>query len=285
MPEDEVMAALAENIKVDKLVKEYLAAQSLKILPQVPFGDAVNQFVDKQDKHAMEVFVNDSLSAQVKDLLATEMDSEDDLQEKMEEIRKKREALFAAGAIKLRRSAKAKVKPKPETWDSDFEDAHWEDQIGALEFLEGENESEEEVAAPARKRGRPALVDSDDNASVISAATTTKKAPAKKAPAKPRAKAPAKATAKTPAKAPAKTPARGRKKAIEVSEDEDDDIVMVEAPPKPLPKRAAATRARNQTQLNFTQSQPRSAIAQELSDDEISDDDAFEPVVSSSRRR
>ncbi|CAG8961114.1 hypothetical protein HYFRA_00002657 [Hymenoscyphus fraxineus] len=282
MPDEAVMAALAENIKVDKLVREYLAAQSLKILPQVPFGDAVNQFVDKQDKHAMEVFVNDSLGAQLKDLLATQHDSEDELQDKMDEVRQKLEAQYAAGAVKLRRGNKNRVKPRPEHWNSDM-DGSWEDQPGALEFLSGESEGE--AAPPPRKRGRPAaaLADSDDNASVISAATTTKKAPAKRAPAKPRAKAPAKP--KAPAKTPAKTPARGRKKAIQISDDEDEDLLMADAPPpKALPKRAAATRSRGQTQLNFTQSQPKSA-ARELSDDEISDDDAFEPMASSSRRR
>jgi double-strand break repair protein MRE11 len=61
---------------------------------------------------------------------------------------------------------------------------------------------------------------------------------------------------------------------------------MVEAPvaSKSMPKRAAATRGR-QTQLTFTQPSQAASVAQELSDDEISDDDAFNPTPASSSRR
>jgi double-strand break repair protein MRE11 len=54
IPGEAVLASLtADNVKVEKLVQEFLTAQSLKILPKAPFGDAVTQFVDKDDKHAM----------------------------------------------------------------------------------------------------------------------------------------------------------------------------------------------------------------------------------------
>jgi len=73
MPDEAVLAAqnAMETIKVEKLVHDFLTAQSLKILPQEPFGDAVYQFVDKQDKHAMENFVDENLAVQVKQLLLT----------------------------------------------------------------------------------------------------------------------------------------------------------------------------------------------------------------------
>ena len=64
-PDDQVLADLSiDSIKVDKLVKEFLTAQTLTILPQNSFGDAVSQFVDKDDKHAMEIFVKQSLTTQ-----------------------------------------------------------------------------------------------------------------------------------------------------------------------------------------------------------------------------
>jgi double-strand break repair protein MRE11 len=121
------------------------------------------------------------------------------------------------------------------------------------------------------------------------------------------------ATAKAPAKkAPArKAPARGRgRKAVEQSEEEDEDVVMEseeeEAAPPPKQntrgKRAAtaksapstttttkkpATRGAaksKQSKLDFSQkSGLGSQKAVEISDDEISDEDAFEPAPASSR--
>ena len=269
MPGDEVLASLAtDSIKVEKLVQEFLTAQSLKILPKAPLGDAVTQFVDKDDKHAMESFINESLSAQVKEMLAMDEDAnEDDLDAVMERLRQKQEEQFAAG-IRMGPKRRGNLKPRPTNWDSDL-DGDWEDAPGAYEMSEGE--------------GGAGGAGSDDDASIISAAAPAKKAPAKKAPAK---RAPAKprapAKAKGPAKAPAKTNTRGRNKVLDPSDDEEDVVMLDDDPPvKSQPQRAVRAR---QTQLNFSQT-PKTQTAMELSDDEISDDDAFEPMVTSSRRR
>jgi double-strand break repair protein MRE11 len=281
MPSEAILASMTiDNIRVEKLVHEFLAAQSLKVLPQAPFGDAVKQFVDKDDKHAMDAFVTESLSTQVNEIMA-ENAEEVDLDPIMERIRARQEAQFAAGILK-RPKTKGKLKPRPHGWDSDL-DGEWEDQPGAFEFIDEEN-GEDGASAPAAGRGNNTALLSDDDASVISTKIGSKAAALKKAPAK---KAPAKPRAPVKAKAPAKAPARGRKKVVEPSddEDEDEDVVMLDEEPVPVksqPKRAAATKSR-QTQLNFTQSQAKTQTARELSDDEISDDDAFEPMPSSRR--
>ncbi|KAL2069638.1 hypothetical protein VTL71DRAFT_14317 [Oculimacula yallundae] len=284
MPDAEVLAAISnDDVKVGKLVHEFLAAQSLKILPQEPFGDAVTQFVKNDDKDAMNVFITDSLSAGVRDLLGLD-DEENDLEPAMERLRDRQNAEFRAGNKKSKRKG---LKPVPPNWDSD-ENGAWADQPGALLFLEDDEEEEDETPKPAAKRGakKAAALSDDDDESIIS--TKAKKAPAKKAPAK---RAPAKPKAAPKAKAPAKTPAKGRKKVPEPSDDEDDDVIMLDddepAPTKSQPKRAAATTSRGrQTQINFSQSQAKTPAAKELSDDEISDDDdAFEPVASSSKRK
>ncbi|GAM85127.1 hypothetical protein ANO11243_031310 [Dothideomycetidae sp. 11243] len=103
MPDEEAIAQLSiDNVKVDELVKEFLTAQSLTILPQNSFGDAVGQFVEKDDNHAVKMFVNESLDSQVKHLLkAGEMD-EDDMSNAMEEYREKLEELFSRGHLKLK---------------------------------------------------------------------------------------------------------------------------------------------------------------------------------------
>ncbi len=282
MPDEAVLAAqnAMETIKVEKLVHDFLTAQSLKILPQEPFGDAVYQFVDKQDKHAMENFVDENLAVQVKQLLLTNADSDDgEMESNMDRIRTQQEELFKAGVLK-RKSKNKKIKPRPQTWDSD-EDGPWEEQPGAIELIgaeDGENGADAAPAGRGRKKATSLL--SDDDASVMFA--TTKKTAAKKAPAK---RAPVKPRAPAKAKAPAKAPAKERKKAVtEISDDEDNDsdIIMMDetpAPPKSHPKRAA-TKGR-QTQLSFSQvTQPKTSTQRELSDDEISDDDdAFEPMT------
>jgi double-strand break repair protein MRE11 len=266
IPGEAVLASLtADNVKVEKLVQEFLTAQSLKILPKAPFGDAVTQFVDKDDKHAMENFVNESLSAQVKEMLAMDEEASDqDLDAIMEQLRQKQEEQFAAG-IRRRPKRKGKLKPRPANWDSDLE-GHWEDAPGAYEFSGGEEGA--------------AGTDNEDNASIVSDEAPAKKAPAKKPLAK---KAPAKPRAPSKAKSQAKAPTRRRNKVLEPSDDEDDVVMLDDdlPPVKSQPKRAARSR---QTQLNFSQA-PKTQNAMELSDDEISDDDAFEPMATSSRRR
>ena len=101
MPEESILAQLAiDNVKVEKLVREFLTAQSLVILPQNSFGDAVSQFVDKDDKHAMEMFVNESLANQIKHLMEIDQQDEEELQMAMDQYRSKLEELFAAGRLK-----------------------------------------------------------------------------------------------------------------------------------------------------------------------------------------
>lgn len=102
MPDESVVAQLTiDNVKVEKLVQEYLTAQSLIILPQNSFGDAVSQFVDKDDKHAMEMFVNESLAQQNKHLMDIDQgDEEEGFQTAMDQCRSMLEQLFAQGRLK-----------------------------------------------------------------------------------------------------------------------------------------------------------------------------------------
>ena len=79
--ENKIMAKLKadeEEIKVEALVKEFLEAQSLTILPQNLFGESVTQYVDKDDKYAMETFVTESLANQIKELVRIQGENDDD---------------------------------------------------------------------------------------------------------------------------------------------------------------------------------------------------------------
>lgn len=199
----------AGTIKVDKLVKEFLSAQTLTILPQNSFGDAVSQFVDKDDRSAMVDFVKESLEDQFNHLLSvaadlSDADEMDNMADKVLQHKEDMETLFDSGKIKKIR--KSRLKPKPFDWDSD-ELGHWADDPSAL-IRPDEGEAEDEEAA-----------------SIAPVAT-------KKPAARGRGKA-AGTTRKTTA-APKKTPApvtksnRVERKAFEEEDDEDeDDVVMI----------------------------------------------------------
>ncbi|KAL8686540.1 MAG: hypothetical protein Q9218_007035 [Villophora microphyllina] len=302
MPEESVMAQLTiDSVRIEKLVREYLEAQSLTILPQNSFGDAVSQFVDKDDKHAMEMFVQDSLKSQVKHLMGVDEVEEEALMTMVDQHRSELETKFAAGELR-RTKKKGKMKPKPAGWDSDM-DGHWEDEPGATIFSDDEGQA-----------------DGDDAESVVAAPK-----------GRGRAAAPKKAAAPAKKAAPAKG-GRGRKKVVEEESEEDEEGVPTlddeedeesqlftqpskptrstkkAAPSKPSPtptKRAAAPHAsarkskaaaaKSQSRLDFSQpsfSQPRPQAngaankVHELSDDEIDDDDdAFEPAPSTATFR
>lgn len=196
MPDDKVMAEITlSTVGVDKLVKEFLTAQSLTILPQNSFGDAVSQFVNKDDKHAMEQFVNESLNNQLKHLMDANEVDESEIVNEMEQYRSQLEDLFASGQLK--KTSKSKAKPKPVTWDSE-EDGPWNDQPGAL--VRSNNETEK----------------NDDDLGSI---------PTRKPAARGRAKATGAThrTATTRKTASAAKGMRGKRKIAEEEEEEDED--------------------------------------------------------------
>ncbi|KAK6824740.1 mre11 DNA-binding presumed domain-containing protein [Apiospora arundinis] len=300
------------TIEVERLVTEYFEKQTLKILPQAPFNDAVTQFVTKQDKHVMEQFVDDQLTTQVKQMMSLGDDHEDDdaILEIMKKVKAREEKQFKAGELKTRTRI---VKPKPDAWDSDLE-GHWEDQEGVITILDAQGEKSQPKKAQGRGKAKnkdddDLEMDLDDDVVEDSAPKKpTRGRPAKGATAK---AAPAKAAAAK--KAPAK--GRGRKAGPFVDEDEDDDIIMDDdddEPPAPPPKRGAAatrsqparsqptrsrptraaaaapTTSKRQTQLNFSSQKGSQQNALEISDDEISDDDDdFEtmPTKKTTRKR
>lgn len=314
-PSEELLASLEEieDIKVDKLVGEYLSAQtqSLKILPQAPFGDAVNQFVDKDDKHAMESFVSDSLSEQVKQMLKLDDREDDDLETIMEMVKERLEKQFATGALK--QAKRRRYKPKPDDWDSDL-DGHWEDSPQAIDDSPTTTEAKAQTTQP-KGRGRKATnvvedEDEDEDMDDVEEQPVPKaRGRGRPSTAKPKA---------TPAKAPAKkAPAKGRGRKAQIfeqsDEEEEDDVVMDDDdydPPAPPPQKHTTTRAttsraapsrsqtsratptttskaapkttKKQTTLNFSQRATQDDPL-EISDDEISDD--FESVPETRTRR
>ena len=298
-----------DTMKVEKLVREFLAAQSLTILPQNHFGDAVSQFIEKDDRHAMEYFVNSSLADQMRHLISLGENSEDeeegdDMVERIEKYRKELEELFSKGALKrAAMGGKERFKPRPDDWDSDLQ-GDWEDQPGALvrsddEDEKGdEDEDDDETPKPkaATRGGRGRGTGRGGRAGA--AATTTRK------------------TAAVPRKAA--TARRGKKTIIDSDEDEEDEDAMVidedeededsmffkedkSAKKKPAPatsrsrkaaspvkKPAPRTAAKRGTQsvLNFSQAQRNGGGKGRAESIDISDDDdAFESAPVTTKRK
>lgn len=319
--DDAVMSHLQglDTVAVEKLVRQILAAQSLTILPQNYFGDAVGRYIDKDDRHAMEVFVNESLANQIKHLLNLDHDegdededAEEPLAEAMEKYRSELEEMFAKGQIKRPKDVKNRFKPKPDGWDSDFYGA-WEDQPGALMRPDEEDgdegfveENEEEEATPklptTRGRGR-------------GRGRATRAAP----------KTSARKTTSSSTKTAA--PGRGKRKVVEDDEDEEGDAVMngaeeddeedsqalffnekpvrarkaattsargqkASSPIKKPPPRSAAASGK-QSKINFSNSQASvlghggrsQSTGNDFGDDDDEDDDAFEPMSKTRSRR
>ncbi|KAK5949549.1 meiotic recombination [Knufia fluminis] len=209
---------VAENIKVAKLVSEFLNAQSLTILPQNYFGDAVNQYIDKDDKHAMDLFINDSLAKQIRYLVTMNEEDqgeeeEEDLAAHFDEFRSQLEDMFNKGQLK-NRGSKARYKPKPDSWDSDL-DGDWEDQPAALITVEQNSDEElfdEEVGTPkpasAKGRGRGRGARGGTTSTRGRGAATQSTRGTKTAAMNGRGK--------------------GRKKVESESEEEDEDVIMLD---------------------------------------------------------
>jgi double-strand break repair protein MRE11 len=205
-----------DTVKVEQLVRDFLSAQSLSILPQNSFGDAVSQFIDKDDKHAMEMFVNESLDSQIKHLMSLDRDDEEmddepeaqsSLQVAMDKYRNQLEDMFSRG-VKRRTRGKKRFKPKPDGWDTEF-DGVWEDQPGALIHSdnEGGDPNEEEAGEDGAAAGRGTTTRGRGRGRGRGGRTT--------------AASTSRTTAKT--KTPAATKGRRRRAVSDEDDDDDDD--------------------------------------------------------------
>lgn len=214
MPEESALAQLTiDTVKVEKLVREFLMAQNLTILPQNLFGDAVAQYVDKDDRHAMDLFVSENLGKQIKHLVTEGELTEEEMLERLIENRSHLEDLFTSGHLKNAKSAR--LQPKPDHWDSDL-DGSWEDSPAAFILAERndddeENEGEENGSVPPRSNGAQRDRGKANGTAARRGAATSRAAP------------------KARGGAAAKTGSRSKAKVVEEDEeDDDDDIIMID---------------------------------------------------------
>ena len=273
LPDESALQSFAiDSVQIEKLVKEFLDAQALTLLPQNQFENAVIEFVDKDDKHAMEQFLEDNLDKQLQHILGLDHVDEDTMQDAIEQGITQVEELLAKGQ-----------KPQPEDCVS-YMNGPWNEypRSTILSDPEDDNYSDVTIAKPpAKGRGRQA-------------AAAKKGAPAKKQPAK-------NSRSKKQIVEDESDEDEDMLMGNGVEEEESEDELFVKpgpaprrggrkaaAPPaKKAPTRAAKAQAPRQSQLAFSQatkSQSQMKPKVEISGDEISDDDdAFEPVASTAR--
>ncbi|KZT63172.1 DNA repair and meiosis protein Mre11 [Daedalea quercina L-15889] len=185
------------KVRVQTLVREYLAAQELQLLGEVGMSDAIETFVDKDDIHAIQTHVNSALKSLMKGVQANGKEdlSDDGLDEIVDKVREQqnKEYLERRGE---ERPAKSKGKGKAaDDSDGSVDSMLMDVDAGGSDF---EELSEKEVPQKKTK------------------AQAKKAAPAKKAPAK---------------KAPAK--GRGKKVVVATDDDDEDDLEVDEEEPPP----------------------------------------------------
>ena len=317
VPEDSVLQKLSlEGVQVSKLVEEFLTAQSLTLLPQNQFSDSVGQFVEKDDANIIGHFIEANLEHFHQQLLG-ESDGEvdEDMSETIEQIKASLEKAFEKGEIKRTRG-KGKIKDKPENWDSD-EFGHWADEPASRvrDDLVDENDSDEESVAPKKTTGRGR---GRGGKAATASSRKTATAMTKRAPAKATGRGKKKqvdsdeeeedddvvmldddddeddSQSQLFVKPANKAAAARASKATAASKATTTSRASPAAKPSTRGGKAPASSG-TQSQLNFSQtsrSGPAKAVGgraaaprrlREPSEDEISDDDAFEPPSTAPR--
>lgn len=255
----------------------------------------------------MDTFVSGSLANQLRDLLALGAE-DDDLDGAMQKIRDERERQFQAGLVK--NGPKRQYKPRPDDWDSDME-GHWENSPNAVianpASVPQASTGQRSVHAgprPGTNRDDEDLSMDDFDSVQPVAKTTTARRPAATRTTK--TAAPRQTATAAAKKTTAPKRGGGRKKGpFEDSDDSNADELMIddeiednEQPQPARRSRAAPARpAGRMRQTTLQLSQPprqqrpsRKATQQtqqslELSDDEISDEDDFEPAPTTRARK
>jgi double-strand break repair protein MRE11 len=92
-----------DAIKVEHLVKGFLEKATLEILPSNGLGDAIGQFIDKDDRHAVESFVDESLKTYLTKMRQLEELNEENISQVASMHKSYLEDMFAKGQIKIKR--------------------------------------------------------------------------------------------------------------------------------------------------------------------------------------
>ncbi|KAJ7178089.1 Mre11 DNA-binding presumed domain-containing protein [Mycena filopes] len=210
------------RVRVATLVKKYLEAQELQLLGEMEMSDAIAMFVEKDDTHAIQTYVNKAFKKLTKSAQATgeeEEMGEDELDELLAKAKAEQDKNYAdkVKGSAATRKAKGKAKAATPAEESDDSMLAVDDDSMMVDGGGGGGDGSDSDPPPVKKKAAP-----------------------KKAAAAPKAKA-----------APKKAPAKRGKKVVSESEDEADDVIEIDSddsdappPPKKGAKKATTTAAK-----------------------------------------
>ncbi|KAI8972429.1 DNA repair exonuclease [Trametes punicea] len=158
------------KVRVQTLVREYLAAQELQLLGEGGMSEAIETFVEKDDIHAIQNHVNTALRSLMKGVQATgEEFDENDFEEIVDKVRDQQEKQRAEKQQDKPSKDKGKGAARGEESDASEDSMMMDVDAGGSEF----DDQMSDEPRPTKSR----------------AATSKKAAPTKKAPARGRGKA------------------------------------------------------------------------------------------------
>ncbi|OLL26864.1 DNA repair protein rad32 [Neolecta irregularis DAH-3] len=237
------------KLRVETLVREFLDAQTLVVLAENGLGDAVSQFVEKDDKNAVNDFVKDSVKHQISSLLKSGIE-DDDLEEALE---------------KQKAAMKEKIEKKAGKHTNIGNRDSWDDfEMGGIHSNRLDSDDDEpELSHPAKSTRR----------SAAKKGSVPKKAPAKRLPAKKPTSRRGRRT--TPSPAESNIP---EEEDVEIIEDTPPPPRRTNRPTSPTSVTSNKTFGRKAT-LDFAQPPKQPSF---LND---SDEDDFVDVEPSAKKR
>ncbi|CCO36819.1 Double-strand break repair protein MRE11 [Rhizoctonia solani AG-1 IB] len=216
------VAEKLQKVRVQNLVREYLAAQELQLLGELGMSDAIQTFVEKDENRSISEFVSNSLKAYEKKLKNREI-HEANLDDALCEIKEEHEKEYQETQFGQAPKAKGKAR------------AQKDDDANSVDSMEIDDETLAGVGG-----GNDDEAYSDDESPPPPKKTTTSRTTKAST-----SKTSARSTAKTTTKAPTKRAAKGKQlfvpdsdedaESIEIPNDDDDDDDD-EPEPKPAPK-------------------------------------------------
>ncbi|KAG8741832.1 meiotic recombination [Ceratobasidium sp. 414] len=216
-----------QKVRVQHLVREYLAAQELQLLGELGMSDAIQTFVEKDENRSISEFVANSLKAYEKKLNSRGDVQEADLDDALYQIKEEHEKEYQE--TQLGRAARPKGKSR----------AQDEEETRSVDSMEVDDDDMDAVGS-----GKGGGKD-DDDGEMSDEVPPPKKATTSRAKKAPATKPAAKRAAKPAAKGKAKAPAKGKGKALFVPESDEDDAEVIDLPseeeeeeeaPPPKPK-------------------------------------------------
>lgn len=221
-----------DNVKIQSLVESFLEKEDgLQILPENGLGDAVKDFVEKDDRNALKNFIESSLEIQLDHLMSIENLDEESLPTEISKT-KKLSTKTASKQIKDREDKAASLKAGGTLYSDEEEENIEEKTLGSATSNGRKATATKAPKARAARTQQPKSISKKLGKSLEDSDMLDDFGEGKSA------SVPFKRTTRTTRKTPAKSGTRGRpsKQPQPIAVDSDDEILEEPAPVTRQPK-------------------------------------------------